>query len=425
MAATATTPGKVLEDLPEPAGESLPRQPETKEERPDVEFVDPPPEDLRCPLCLLALHDPTLTSCGHHFCRACIDRVIALKRVCPLCNNDGFHTFLDKNTGRKINALKVNCRLKSRGCQWVGELGRLDCHLDVVNGDCGFVKVECEFGLVGCTTKVFRKDLAEHRRERVHTHLTLMSRFSLLTIEQLEGKLRAEAKERAELERSVEQLKEDRVKLEVKVQEERVKFEEQLQEQQLGFEARLQGLERELREGLKQQHHQIAEIKTELNGDVAKLDRQLIEVSACLGVTTFPFEFTLPNFSEYKATEKEWRSPPFYSHPQGYSFCIGVYPNGLDSCRGSYVSLAVYKVRGDHGDRLKWPRETRITIQLFDQATGNWEQEYVDGRHVVRSRPSSPLECSSMHGEYIHHKNLRPYLYNDCLRLRVKSVVVC
>ena len=146
-----------------------------RNETTDFEFVDPLPPDWTCSLCLDVLKEPTLTSCGHHFCRQCIDRVIARDHVCPLCKDHGFQTLLDKATSRKINALQLYCKLKSRGCQWVGELGSLEAHIDVKKGDCEFVEVECDFSDFGCTTRLFRKDLPEHREENVHKHLVLMA----------------------------------------------------------------------------------------------------------------------------------------------------------------------------------------------------------------------------------------------------------
>ncbi len=46
-------------------------------------------------------------------------------------------------------------------------------------------------------------------------------------------------------------------------------------------------------------------------------------------------------------------------------FCVN--PNGLGTCRGSYVCLRFNKVRTNHNGMLTWEI---ITIQLFKQATG-------------------------------------------------------
>ena len=69
-----------------------------------VEFVDPLPNDFECSLCLQYLKQPALTSCGHHFCKQCIDRAVdrsrKLKQVptCPLCKEHDFQMFIDRTS---------------------------------------------------------------------------------------------------------------------------------------------------------------------------------------------------------------------------------------------------------------------------------------------------------------------------------------
>ena len=180
MATPGPSPSKLVEDsdtavAPQPSGNQ-----QALEVEGVIEFVEPLPNELQCPLCLEFLKEPTLTSCcGHHFCRECIDRAVARSHVCPLCNDQGFQTFLNKEKQRVIGTLKIYCKRKSQGCEWVGELGRLEHHLDVEEGDCGCVEVECEFGPVGCVAKLPRKDLQRHKEENVHKHLVLMSVMSL------------------------------------------------------------------------------------------------------------------------------------------------------------------------------------------------------------------------------------------------------
>jgi len=67
-----------------------------------IEFIDPLPKDFECSLCLQYLKQPTLTNCGHHFCKQCIDRAVERSRklkqgpVCPLCKEKDFQMFIDK-----------------------------------------------------------------------------------------------------------------------------------------------------------------------------------------------------------------------------------------------------------------------------------------------------------------------------------------
>ena len=248
MAIVGPSPSKDVEDSNTAASAPKPSENQKALEM-DLEdvikFVEQLPDELQCPLCLEFLKEPTLTSCcGHHFCRECTDRAITRSHICPLCNNQGFQTLLllDKEKQRLINALKVYCKWKSRGCEWVGELGRLERHLDMEEGDCGCVEVECEFGPVGCVAKLPRKDLQRHKEENVHKHLVLMSVMSLKSNEALVKELR----------------------------EQRMEFQQQLKQKDEALQAiqkSLQqqvGVTQELRGQLQQKDQQIADIRDQL-----------------------------------------------------------------------------------------------------------------------------------------------------------------
>lgn len=159
----------------------------------DEELVADPTlisDDLKCPLCLDLLKEPALTSCcGQHFCQKCIDNVKPKTHICPLCNENKFETFLDKQKQRTVNALKVYCRMRVRGCEWEGELGKLNQHLDICCGDCKFVQVECEFGPAGCMENILRKDVVKHQQECMEQHLLLMTRFTSKSIKNFERRL--------------------------------------------------------------------------------------------------------------------------------------------------------------------------------------------------------------------------------------------
>eukprot|EP01116_Phalansterium_solitarium_P003658 TRINITY_DN14481_c0_g1_i1.p1 TRINITY_DN14481_c0_g1~~TRINITY_DN14481_c0_g1_i1.p1 ORF type:complete len:208 (-),score=3.67 TRINITY_DN14481_c0_g1_i1:704-1327(-) len=49
----------------------------------------PPPffdiADFECPLCFRLFYDPVTTSCGHTYCKRCIEAALTYKCLCPLC----------------------------------------------------------------------------------------------------------------------------------------------------------------------------------------------------------------------------------------------------------------------------------------------------------------------------------------------------
>jgi len=42
-------------------------------------------KELRCPVCLSLMGDPTQCPCGHVFCKDCILQALAIAKHCPLC----------------------------------------------------------------------------------------------------------------------------------------------------------------------------------------------------------------------------------------------------------------------------------------------------------------------------------------------------
>ena len=126
----------------------------------ECEFVDPPPKVLQieCPICLLILREPHLTSCcGHNFCRACIEKVKNEGKSCPICKEAQFTTFHNKGHERSMKELAVHCEHKEVGCSWSGELGKLDDHLAKV---CPYVEVKCRYAR--CHSVAKRKDISLH-----------------------------------------------------------------------------------------------------------------------------------------------------------------------------------------------------------------------------------------------------------------------
>ena len=140
--------------------------------REDLSFVKEPPEEIsiECPICLQIMSkDISLTSCGHHFCTLCIERIHG---ACPTCRATSYQIFPDTNRQRIISGLQVYCSNKKDGCTWKGELKNLSGHIKKGKrkGDCQFEAVKCRYwgrlSLLGsCNVKMKRADLANHEKK--------------------------------------------------------------------------------------------------------------------------------------------------------------------------------------------------------------------------------------------------------------------
>ena len=177
----------------------------------ECEFVKKPPEDVqsKCPVCEQILREPYQTSCcGKSFCRVCIERIKTDNKPCPTCKEENFDTFHCKKLQNTLHGFQVYCSHKQEGCEWKGELGQLDNHLNLspqpdeqLEG-CEYSEIECiycselikrpnitahqtdlcpktfidcDFRHVGCDVRLPRKDMPAHLNENLVTHMSLQA----------------------------------------------------------------------------------------------------------------------------------------------------------------------------------------------------------------------------------------------------------
>ena len=101
----------------------------------DCEFVKPPPITIQteCIVCCLVLGDPYQAKCcGTNFCHSCSQLIQADHTHCPICREDNFEVFPNKELKHSIRQLHVWCTQREDGCKWSGELRELEHHLNEV-----------------------------------------------------------------------------------------------------------------------------------------------------------------------------------------------------------------------------------------------------------------------------------------------------
>ena len=131
-------------------------------------FINPPPDDVICPLCLDIIEEPyQFTCCGQHICKKCKDkfkqqatttRTNTSRKIpsCPMCRQNKYSMLPDKYFERNtLNNLLIWC---SEGCGQEIELGRLNSHLS----QCPCIQLDCPNG---CGSKVQGRFMAEHKKK--------------------------------------------------------------------------------------------------------------------------------------------------------------------------------------------------------------------------------------------------------------------
>ena len=134
----------------------------------DCDYTEGKPDwlDDQCPICKLILCEPyQVTCCGKSFCRACIQRIEAENKLCPTCNKENFESYHDKRLQHQLYELKVFCSNKKIDCDWQGELGQLNDHLNS-NPDkkkrligCAYEDLKCSF----CEELTLRGKIEDHQ----------------------------------------------------------------------------------------------------------------------------------------------------------------------------------------------------------------------------------------------------------------------
>ena len=76
--------------------------------------------------------------------------------------------------------------------------------------------------------------------------------------------------------------------------------------------------------------------------------------------------FEMTDFQDYKETGEVFQSPPFYTSRRGYKMCVRVYASGGGCGEGTHISVAVFLMKGDNDDSLT-PFTGTVTLEVLNQ----------------------------------------------------------
>ena len=189
-------------------------------------------------------------------------------------------------------------------------------------------------------------------------------------------------------------------------------------------------------EKVMEKDEQIERLKNEFEGlkqEVAELSSKQEKLLSY--VPTFPIDITMTNFEKHKRDVYRWYSDPFYTHPHGYRVCLGVHANGLRGGKGTHVSVYVCLMRGEFDNHLRWPLQAHFAIRLLNQLKDKEHCEMTirfsttsHPRNVARVTNKERAEGWGVHrfipnGELGRNPAVNcQYLKDDCLRFQVTRV---
>jgi len=118
--------------------------------------------------------------CGAVFCFKCIDVWIKKKNNCPKCNGLFKDIKLSKDNNRYVYStiigLKLTCPENFTQCNWIGELGDLEKHLE--SDRKRLVQKDCPYKIAGCTYKCCEETMHKHLSEQAKFHAEKFLEFA-------------------------------------------------------------------------------------------------------------------------------------------------------------------------------------------------------------------------------------------------------
>ena len=399
----------------------------------DYEFVIIPSDRLICKICHLPCRDPYLSvCCGHVFCKSCLDNVKkapAITNACPLCRDEEFETFPNKQLDREIKGLHIYCTNKEKGCEWQGELNDINNHLGNSNScqfeevkcsnECGemiqrqyltsHVKTECPRRKVNCQychdTGEHQFIEGQHKEECPKLPLPCPNKFEVESLPREDMEAHREEcpletiqceyysvgcevmMARKDLEKHRKEKMEDHLimgtrKLSVinDIHHELISVKDELsntKNELAGTKTELAGTKAQLDTALKQIRNLTILVNAQLSPKTNSAAIRTVQLDAIVGLFKIgcrvcPVTIKMSEYSNKRRNNVEWYSDAFYTHNRGYKMCLRVDAGGISTGRGTHLSIYLYLMKGPHDDTLRWPLRGQFEIRLLNQISDSY-----------------------------------------------------
>ena len=389
----------------------------------EADFVEELSDFFKCPICRHCLDDPMQTPCGHRFCLQCINSVLhSSQPECPLDRTKLDNVFPDAACRRQINALKVYCSNKDKGCTWSGEMSDEASH----QKSCKLGKIACEF----CNENFSRVDMTKHKEECPRRPVTCKYCSQIMDYQNLECHFSSCGEYPTKCPNNCSEESLPRNKIDHHVSEicPRTKVpcqlslfgcNEVIERQQIGLH---------LAQCSIKHVSQLAKTVLKLENEMEKLQTELSKQKKLLDNLTLPaqstsgkFVWRLERIKDKLSTQvgEEIYSPEFYSHEGGYKMCLCVYPNGDGNNRA--LSLYFVLVKGPYDAFLQWPFMCRVVLTLVNGSPIKSIKKVIIPDPNLRyfKRPTSCRNAGYGYPAFIAHNKLQDkesgFVQEDCI----------
>ena len=390
----------------------------------DCKFIDKPPKEFQseCPVCLLLLREPHIVSCcGYSFCRVCIDKIKINNGSCPCCKHNNFEFFQNKGLERSLSEFKIYCSNRTDGCEWTGNLGQLESHLNyhpkkrrLLEG-CQFVHIKCSY----CSKSFLRSKINNHKQNEclmrpyvcLHCNSFESTYGEVITSHWTEcGFFPTPCKCGETLQR---QLIDDHI---ANVCPETI-VECDFKRFGCGVRLSRKDMQTHVSENLASHLEELARLVVRLEAENKHLMREL----ECLQISTprRALILIMNNLDRHKRKGAPWNSPSFYV--QGYKLRLQVYVNDHDENGSVCTTIFVCLMQGNFDESLKWPFKAVVCVELIKKENERYLVLYsarIDHESQRVTTESAPFG----RGVTAVHPGLMQHIRHDCLYFRIPAV---
>jgi len=128
---------------------------------------------LLCAICMTVQNGPQRLPCEHVFCKKCVLQLCKLEMPCCPLDRIAFQqnqVIPDRVLNNVILERDIYCLYRKKSCDWKGELGELQPHLQY---NCPFAPIRCKYAPMGCLMMIQRNQETEHMDSNCAYHLQL------------------------------------------------------------------------------------------------------------------------------------------------------------------------------------------------------------------------------------------------------------
>ena len=133
--------------------------------------------------------------------------------------------------------------------------------------------------------------------------------------------------------------------------------------------------------------------------------------------------FLLPDIKTKAIHRTDWFSPPMYTHPGGYKFCLNINVEGVDD----YLSVYFCQLKGEFDGSLEWPATVQFTLTLHNNKCRghNWYNQTIEHTEMLEKTNVAISRPTIIDEKFVSHRYMyTQYACFGCLFFSVSDLAL-